>query len=74
MSEIVETNGPFTYLRADVSEEIARSTTRGGEQIGDEIVYRFVSPAEEMRFVGPPDSRTLRRHLQKFPFGGARTR
>jgi hypothetical protein len=56
MNDVDEASGPFTFLPAGLSEKITRALPnyKMGDRVSDEEMYRYVSPADTLRLVGPP--------------------
>ncbi|HZS55556.1 MAG TPA: hypothetical protein VFA65_14240 [Bryobacteraceae bacterium] len=74
-NDIDESSGPFTFLPADLSEQVSKryDSFRMLDRVKDEDMYRYVSPSDELQFVGPAGSGLVLDTSRCFHFG-SRTR
>ena len=53
MSDVDENSGPFTFLPLNISQEIVRAIDyEMGEEIPDEVIFRYAKPTDVRRFTG----------------------
>jgi hypothetical protein len=70
MNEVDYDCGPFTFLRADISERIAVAIGYEiGEEVTDEVIYSFAQPNETMSLIGPPGTGLMVDTCRCFHFG-----
>lgn len=70
-SDVDEASGPFTFLPADLSERVSRDfrTFKMQDRVEDEVMYRFVRPSDELKFLGPAGSGVVLDSGRCFHFG-----
>jgi hypothetical protein len=70
-TDVEEDSGPFTFLPADVSERVSTNfhTFKMQNRIEDDDMYRYASPSDEVKFVGPVGSGVVLDSGQCFHFG-----
>jgi hypothetical protein len=74
-SDVDEASGPFTFLPAELSERVSKNfrSFKMQHRVEDEDMYRFVCPADEIKFVGPAGTGLVLDSGRCFHFG-SRTR
>jgi hypothetical protein len=70
MSDVDEDSGPFTFLPLKISDEIVRAIDyEMGEEVPDEVIFRYAKPSDVTRFVGKAGTGIMIDTSRCFHFG-----
>lgn len=70
MSDVDEDSGPFTFLPLKISDEIVRAIDyEMGEEVPDEVIFRYAKPSDVTRFVGKAGTDIMIDTSRCFHFG-----
>ena len=70
MSDVDEDSGPLTFLPLDISQKIVGAIDyEMGEEVADEIIFRYVKPTDVKRFTGKAGTGIVIDTTRCFHFG-----